>query len=1013
MAFSDLQSKLGPWLSNRSPSPGPLVLDAALIESESIIALWNSTLNTRTITLADPRVTLSGSQIIVAGKTPILRVNQVSVEMVFEDAGQQLKFRLTASLPDTWNFGESFPDLPESFNFDPANYGLGESYLQLLSLSSPVFVLTTHAYSDTGSSVAFEKGLNFHARMAPSGPLQGLELLTGSKDAVLISGLVAYDTPNPEFCLSAQIPLRLGDSPIAKKLQNVRLKLWSSLSSAGSSSPRIEVSLQLGLFANKTVEVYCPLRIGEPIDFLVIGARFANLDLPNLGDIAQLVGGSDLQDKLPPELCSFGGLSITEVRTGITLDGPAIQYVLVSVRTTTPWIVVSKIFEIDSIFATWLIESPFDGEARSISCDLEGRLLIGDVGLDLYAHFPGFQMRAALADGDTIKVGALLKHLNPNSPLPEDSLIVSTLALVIDPTSKTYGVDARVDNLWSIPLGSARIDIASLALSLTKTADQLTGSFEGVIALQLPIDGAENIVVVTLTANLPSAPDGGWDFSGSTGKGQKIPIGSLVKLLAGMCGDFALPAPVEKFTIENLKVSFNTKTGNFTFGCLGKLPLLEGRPPIEAEVDIVIDQEKSEKRFGGRLTIYPAQDQRLDFLLKFESDPKAQTFLAAYFEEGGRKISIDDLIAQVFNSPVTTGVELTLKDALFAYRGDDKGSRYVFGLDIGIDIGLSKLPLVGPALPKDLQVGIENLQLLAATGPFTQPDVTALNKLVPANVAKFPAGQAGKADGAALQQGVNLSATLKLGGTSKLLMMPAAADRTASPNDTPSAPPVTPTALPKTEKPKAGGGISKWFDVQKNLGPLRLQRLGVSFKDQRLGFLFDAGVELLGVRLDLLGLSVNLPLNNPKDLRFDLEGLELSIKQKPLEITGALLKVSPTDKDITLQYDGRVLVSAQVFSLAALGSYAVIKGQPSLFIFAVLHKELGGPPFFFVTGLAFGFGVNRLLKLPTITEVHNFPLIKGATDPEYFGSAATPRTALEKLQEYIPHPWAITGWQPE
>lgn len=119
MAFSDLQSKLGPWLSNRSPSPGPLVLDAALIESESIIALWNSTLNTRTITLADPRVTLSGSQIIVAGKTPILRVNQVSVEMVFEDAGQQLKFRLTASLPDTWNFGESSPTCPRASILTP------------------------------------------------------------------------------------------------------------------------------------------------------------------------------------------------------------------------------------------------------------------------------------------------------------------------------------------------------------------------------------------------------------------------------------------------------------------------------------------------------------------------------------------------------------------------------------------------------------------------------------------------------------------------------------------------------------------------------------------------------------------------------------------------------------------------------------------------------------------------------------------------------------------------------
>src|SRR5262252_3708240 len=106
MAFSDLQSKLRPWSSSGTP-PGPLVLDAALIESESIIALWNSTLNTKAITLAEPRVSLNGSRIVVQGKTPILRVDEVPVEIVFEDSGQQLKFRLTANLPDTWNFGQS------------------------------------------------------------------------------------------------------------------------------------------------------------------------------------------------------------------------------------------------------------------------------------------------------------------------------------------------------------------------------------------------------------------------------------------------------------------------------------------------------------------------------------------------------------------------------------------------------------------------------------------------------------------------------------------------------------------------------------------------------------------------------------------------------------------------------------------------------------------------------------------------------------------------------------------
>jgi hypothetical protein len=275
--------------------------------------------------------------------------------------------------------------------------------------------------------------------------------------------------------------------------------------------------------------------------------------------------------------------------------------------------------------------------------------------------------------------------------------------------------------------------------------------------------------------------------------------------------------------------------------------------------------------------------------------------------------------------------------------------------------------------------------------------------MMPGTATKLPSG---KPDGGetALRKGLNVSAKLKLAGADKLLMLPAA-ETTAAPETSAPAESSTSATSTAVAKPKPSAGLSKWFDIQKSLGPLRLQRLGVQWKEQRLGVLFDAGMDLLGVRLDLLGLSISLPLKKDlrvEDLKFELEGLELAIKQKPLEIAGALLKVYPTDKDISLQYDGRVLVRAEVFSLAALGSYAVIKEQPSLFIFAVLHKELGGPAFFFVTGLAFGFGVNRLLRLPAIGEVHNFPLIKSATDPNYFSGDASPRTALQKLQEYIP-----------
>ena len=49
-----------------------------------------------------------------------------------------------------------------------------------------------------------------------------------------------------------------------------------------------------------------------------------------------------------------------------------------------------------------------------------------------------------------------------------------------------------------------------------------------------------------------------------------------------------------------------------------------------------------------------------------------------------------------------------------------------------------------------------------------------------------------------------------------------------------------------------------------------------------------------------------------------------------------------------------------------------------MFVYGLVKGEIGGPPAFFVTGLAVGFGVNRALRLPAPDEVQAFPLIAAA-----------------------------------
>ncbi|MFM7789345.1 MAG: DUF6603 domain-containing protein, partial [Microcystis panniformis] len=76
-------------------------------------------------------------------------------------------------------------------------------------------------------------------------------------------------------------------------------------------------------------------------------------------------------------------------------------------------------------------------------------------------------------------------------------------------------------------------------------------------------------------------------------------------------------------------------------------------------------------------------------------------------------------------------------------------------------------------------------------------------------------------------------------------------------------------------------------------------------------------------------------------------------------------------------------------------------------IYAILDYPLGGPSFFFVTGLAAGFGYNRALKVPTIDQIATFPLVAEAVNPPPAEGSNSDQAArltgeLTKLRDYIP-----------
>jgi hypothetical protein len=191
------------------------------------------------------------------------------------------------------------------------------------------------------------------------------------------------------------------------------------------------------------------------------------------------------------------------------------------------------------------------------------------------------------------------------------------------------------------------------------------------------------------------------------------------------------------------------------------------------------------------------------------------------------------------------------------------------------------------------------------------------------------------------------------------------------------------TATPAEAQLMAVGGTDgaedssvKWISLQKTIGPVYFDKAGVAFQSGKVALMLDASLTLAALKISLIELGASMGLSTPLQTPdFMLNGLAIAYESGPVKISGGFLKFV---KDKVTQYVGSATIGLPSFNLSALGAYATVDGHSSLFIFAMLTQPpLGGPPAFFITGVAAGFGYNRGLRLPGIDDVSSFPLVSG------------------------------------
>ncbi|MED2037821.1 hypothetical protein P4V58_11540 [Bacillus wiedmannii] len=281
-----------------------------------------------------------------------------------------------------------------------------------------------------------------------------------------------------------------------------------------------------------------------------------------------------------------------------------------------------------------------------------------------------------------------------------------------------------------------------------------------------------------------------------------------------------------------------------------------------------------------------------------------------------------------------------------------------FGAKLTDGFSLNQLPLIGDKLPAEESLALKDIYILTASSTLNKELVALLNQKIKdadesggAEIPQLPSEP--------INEGVSLEATLHIGNEKRPLNFPIFQSNNILAN---------------------GLDIMKWEPIQKSLGPLTFKRIGIRFQGNELFIMLDAEMKTGGLIVTLNGLGASCSLQESK-LNYHLEGLGIEYKGGPLEISGTLLAISQGDSS-SYKYDGMVIVKTQGYSFSGIASYEKLSDrEPSLFVFVYVDGNFGGPPFFYVIGIAGGFGYNRELKIPEYNQVEVFPLIQSMEDP--------------------------------
>ncbi len=686
--------------------------------------------------------------------------------------------------------------------------------------------------------------------------------------------------------------------------------------------------------------------------------------------------------------------------------------------------------------AIWLAYVGSEGtSAAQTSLGMEGHVTLAGANFVLSAEYDadqGWTLSGGTALGTTINLTAISQELLQSTSslsLPDGfpSVTLSDILVTAAPTSGYVSVSGKTSVDWGFN---------GLRLTVERFSFERSG---GMISARILVDlTIPDVVTLRLSADKQTTTTGGWEFKGNTG--QRI---ELKKLAQALDPNATLPPALEGLSVDHLAVSFNTGAKSVAFRGQGTIPLGDDGPMLACRVDMVMDGTTKKAALGGTLTVGDAE-----FTLEFEKDHTKKALRATWqYQEGKPRLDLKaigdgrvDLSAlgeQLI--PTRASLALTIEEGekrlslacaigqveaafLLVSRKEPPATIVAFGLRPP-NFSTRELGALGKALDPH-NIALKDLVILAANDTLT-PGATSSN-LDLAN-RPYPISK-----GLFLQGALEFEQTsfrypfeCRLGGEQPEAPAGAQSGNGTNEGESPavrantSVRTGTAPAENKTDSAEGGNNVK----VGRTIGPVTFRKVRFELRKasngQRVYVLLDASLGSGGFELDLHGFNLNFPLTLPLELVKDarkvteigvgLDGLSIAYAKPPLAICGGFTRKTAQPPYEGYLYEGHLLIKTDVFQIAVVGSYGTIKvgeeRKPSMFLYGAYVGAVGGPPAFFVTGLALGGGYNMRLALPPVEQVAEFPLVAAVTDPGKFDMAKLRGAVVPSSGDY----WLAIG----